>query len=114
MVVTPPQVSFALAREQTAPLVEDCVTERPTPGEELRPVDPASESEFDSLAACILEELRARVAFGDDPHSPEGQRTLADLIADVVLDSFTIRARGEPRYRRIAGGQSVQAPEAAG
>ena len=68
--------------------------------DKLVPTDPTSEACYEDLVACVRAELQARVAVGDDPTTPEGQQALADLIADAVLDHFTLRRRTERRYRR--------------
>ena len=66
---------------------------------ELERLDPESESCFATLRDCILEELAARMAVGDDPRTQEGQEALSELIADRVLDGFSVRGRTSPRYR---------------
>ncbi len=66
---------------------------------ELEPSDPSSEACFDALKARIDEELAVRIAFDDDPSTPEGREALSELIADAVLDVFTLRPRNSPRYR---------------
>ncbi|APR88390.1 hypothetical protein A7982_13739 [Minicystis rosea] len=65
----------------------------------LVPNDPESEACFEALKERLAEELGARVAFGDDPRTPEGCDVLSGLIADVLLDFFVVRERKEPRYR---------------
>lgn len=70
--------------------------------ERLVPNDPESEAHLDALTALITEELDARIAVGDAPHTPEGRAELSMLIADVVLDHYIVRARTEPRYRMPA------------
>jgi hypothetical protein len=70
------------------------------PEDELVPSDPKSEAYHEDLVECVRSELHARLTFGDDPSTPEGQQVLADLIADAVLDRFVLRARTERRYRR--------------
>lgn len=65
---------------------------------EAEPTDPESEACFPALKARIAEELGARVAFGDDPRTPEGSEALSELIADAVLDVFAVRERTGPRY----------------
>jgi hypothetical protein len=67
---------------------------------ELEIADQESEKCFEALQARIAEELRARLAVGDDPRTPEGLDTLSMLIADAVLDVFVVRERESPRYRR--------------
>ena len=62
-------------------------------------LDPESEACFEALRARILEELASRVAFGDDPTTPDGQEALSELIADAVLDCFVVKKRIAPRYR---------------
>ena len=75
--------------------------QRPMPPEDgLVPTDPESEACYGHLVECVRSELQARVAFGDDPRTSEGQQILADLIADVVLDRFSLRPRSERRYHR--------------
>lgn len=69
---------------------------------ELTHTDPESEACFAELSACVLQELQARIAVGDDPHTPAGQQVLADLVADAVLDLFVLRPRTAPRYRRTS------------
>ena len=66
----------------------------------LEPADPESEAQFEDLRHRIHEELSARLAVGDDPTTAEGRATLADLVADAVLDLFIVRPRTTPRYRR--------------
>jgi len=66
---------------------------------DLERLDPESEACFDALCARISEELSARLALGDDPTTAVGQKTLSELIADAILDSFVLRARSSPRYR---------------
>jgi hypothetical protein len=66
---------------------------------DLERLDPESEAQFDSLVECISWELGARIAVGDDPKTPDGLRTLSELIADAVLDRFAVRTRETPRYR---------------
>jgi hypothetical protein len=61
-------------------------------------LDPESEESFSALRARILEELSARVAYGDDPTTNAGQETLSELLADAVLDCFSVRPRTSPRY----------------
>ena len=67
----------------------------------LERLDPESETCFKTLVETIAEELGARVAFGDDPRTPEGRRALSGLIADRVLDRFIVRERTSPRYRWV-------------
>lgn len=66
---------------------------------DLERLDPESEASFDALCDRIAEELQARVSFGDDLSTAEGQTTVAGLIADAVLDRFMVRPRTAPRYR---------------
>ena len=65
----------------------------------LQRLDPESEACFETLRARILEELASRLAFGDDPTTPDGQEALSEQIADAVLDCFVVRKRIAPRYR---------------
>jgi hypothetical protein len=60
--------------------------------------DPESEACFNELQKVIAWELGARIAIGDDPRTPGGLEALSELVADAVLDRFTVRARGERRY----------------
>jgi hypothetical protein len=64
----------------------------------LQRLDPESEACFSALVARIGEELAARIAFGDDPRTAEGQQVLSELVADAVLDGFVVRKRTSPRY----------------
>jgi hypothetical protein len=66
---------------------------------DLERLDPESEAQFAPLAEIIAWELGARIAVGDDPRTPDGLKTLSELIADCVLDHFVVRARQTPRYR---------------
>ena len=66
---------------------------------ELERLDPESEACFAALRDCIRQELFARSMVGDDPRTPEGQTTFAELIADRVLDCFSVRERTSARYR---------------
>ena len=66
---------------------------------ELERLDPESEGCYAALRDSILEELAARMAVGDDPRTQEGQKALSELIADRVLDGFSVRERTSPRYR---------------
>jgi hypothetical protein len=72
-----------------------------TNDERIEPADPESEACFEALKARIVEALGARVAFGDDPHTPEGRDVLAELIAGAVLDVFVVRERTSPRWRTV-------------
>jgi hypothetical protein len=63
------------------------------------PTDPESEACLEQLVKLVKWELSARIAIGDDPHTPEGQRVLSELVADTVLDHFVLRQRTAPRYR---------------
>ena len=64
------------------------------------PTDPESEACYPDLVECVRSELQARIAFGDDPTTSEGQQVVAELVADVVLDQFVLRPRSASRYRR--------------
>ncbi len=64
----------------------------------LVPLDPESESCFQLLTRNISDELGARLAIGDDPSTPEGLKGLSELIADRILDQFTVRVRNTRRY----------------
>jgi hypothetical protein len=66
---------------------------------ELEWLDPESEAQCAAMMACIAAEVEARLAAGTDPRTPEGQRVLAVVIADALLDQFVVRERREPRYR---------------
>ena len=66
--------------------------------EKLKPADPDSEACFEALKKAIAWELKARVAVGDDPKTPEGLETLSALVADTVLDEFVVRERKTKRY----------------
>jgi hypothetical protein len=68
-------------------------------GPNLERLDPESEACFEALRDLISEEVSARLAVGDDPSTPEGRRALSELIADAVLDTFTVRIRTSSRYR---------------
>jgi hypothetical protein len=48
---------------------------------------------FPLLVERIREELGARIAFGDDPHTEDGQQVLSELVADAILDVFVVRRR---------------------
>jgi hypothetical protein len=65
----------------------------------LERLDPESEVCFRALCDRISYELSARIALGDDPSTPEGCEKLSELIADTILDGFTVRSRTSPRYR---------------
>ena len=69
---------------------------------DLERTDPESEACFVGLTESIEREMRARIAIGDDPRTPDGCAALAELLADAVLDVFVVRARQTPRYRRGA------------
>jgi hypothetical protein len=43
-------------------------------------LDPESEACSVALTNFIKEEFAARIAFGDDPHSAEGQQILSELL----------------------------------
>jgi hypothetical protein len=62
-------------------------------------LDPKPEACFKALSELVEEELAARITFGDDPTTPEGRKILSELVADAVLDVFTVRKRDQPRYR---------------
>lgn len=61
--------------------------------------DPESEACFETLRGRIFEELSARIDFGDDPTTKEGQIVLSTLVADAILDVFIVRIRNTPRYK---------------
>jgi len=66
---------------------------------ELERLDPKSEACFKALSERVEEELAARIAGGDDPTTPEGRKIISELVADAVLDVFSVRKRDRPRYR---------------
>lgn len=68
---------------------------------ELEKVDPESETEFEPLTSAIAWKISARLAVGDQVDTPAGIRGLAELVADLVIDRFVVRARTDetPRYR---------------
>lgn len=67
-------------------------------GQPMQPTDPESEGCFDELKKMIASELSARIAFGDDLSTAAGCEALSELIADTVLDHFTVRHRTMRRY----------------
>jgi hypothetical protein len=56
---------------------------------------------LDDVVERVRWELEARVLSGDDTNTAEGRGFIAELVADAVLDVWTIRHRTNlPRSRR--------------
>jgi hypothetical protein len=60
---------------------------------DMTPNDPESEGLLERLRDVIAEELNAQLAMDDWRIGPEGIEELSEMVADHVLDNFTIRSR---------------------
>jgi hypothetical protein len=65
----------------------------------MQTTDPESEVFLDELKRLIAWELSARITVGDDPSTAAGCEAISELIADTVLDHFSIRKRAKGRYQ---------------
>ncbi|MEM9772058.1 MAG: hypothetical protein AAF889_10780 [Cyanobacteria bacterium P01_D01_bin.73] len=59
----------------------------------LQPVLEIEEECADYLTEVIYSEMRARVAFGDDPATHEGCETLSSMVIDMIFECFTVRLK---------------------
>jgi hypothetical protein len=60
---------------------------------DISPKDPDSEALLGRLREVIAEDLNAQLAMDDWRISPEDIEGLSGMVADHVLDNFTIRPR---------------------
>jgi hypothetical protein len=65
--------------------------------------DPESEACFTALSEVIAEELDARIAVHDTFETPEDVARIAELVADGVLEGFSIRERPADKPRTSWG-----------
>ena len=76
--------------------------------------DPESEACFDLMVAIIAEEIRVRLALGDDGiDDPAWVERVSELVADALLMRLRVEERtpASPRYRWQEQGQDSRTPD---
>ena len=68
---------------------------------EADPLSPEDRRNFDRLVEVIEDELRVQISMRR-LDSQDGEKVIADLIADVIWDVFEVRPRATPLEKQRA------------